>query len=172
MFPCEVQSQWSKCQKKKEIRQQKRQSKSRGEFDLSEAAVSSGMKWDLKSLPRNWTKVACASLVAQLVKNLPAMQETQIWSLGQEDPLEKEMATHSSILAWRIPWTQETCGLQSMGLRRVGHNWVTNTYLAWMKTQNLSHQTGKRLEVIFSWIFAPGEKCIYHRGRNCKLLEI
>ena len=51
-----------------------------------------------------------ASLVAQMVKNLPAMQETQVQSLGQEDPLEKEMATHSSILAWRIPWTEEPGG--------------------------------------------------------------
>ena len=56
-----------------------------------------------------------ASLLTQLVKNLPAMQETRVQSLGQEDPLEKEMATHSSILAWRIPWTEELCGLQSMG---------------------------------------------------------
>ena len=62
-----------------------------------------------------------ASLVAQTVKNLPAMQETQIQSLGQEDPVEKEMATHSSILAWIAPWTEEPGGLQSMGLQRVGH---------------------------------------------------
>jgi len=55
-----------------------------------------------------------ASLVAQTVKNLPVMQETQVHSLGWEDPLEKEMATHSSILAWRIPWTEEPGGLQSM----------------------------------------------------------
>ena len=52
-------------------------------------------------------------------KNLPAMQETQVKSLGQEDPLEKEMATHSSILAWEIAWTEEPGGLQSMGLQRV-----------------------------------------------------
>ena len=58
-----------------------------------------------------------ASLVAQTVKNLPAMQETWVWSLGQEDPLEEEMATCSSILAWRIPWTEEPGGLQSMGLQ-------------------------------------------------------
>ena len=57
------------------------------------------------------------SLVAQTVKNLPAMQETWVWSLGQEDPLEEEMATCSSILAWRIPWTEEPGGLQSMGLQ-------------------------------------------------------
>jgi len=55
------------------------------------------------------------SIVAQTVKNLPAMQETQIQSLGQEDPLEKDIATHSSILAWRIPWTKEPGRLQSMG---------------------------------------------------------
>ena len=52
-----------------------------------------------------------------MVKNLPAMQETRVQSLGQEDPLEKGMATHSSIFAWRIPWTEEPVGLQSMGLR-------------------------------------------------------
>ena len=56
-----------------------------------------------------------------MVKNLPAMQETQVRSLGQEDPLEKEMATHSSILAWRIPWTEEPGGLQSMGSQRGRH---------------------------------------------------
>ena len=55
------------------------------------------------------------SLIAQSVKNLPAMQETRVRFLGQEDPLEKEMATHSNILAWRIPWTEEPGGLQSMG---------------------------------------------------------
>ena len=60
--------------------------------------------------------------VAQIVKNLPAMQETWVQSLGQEDPLEKEMAIHSSILAWRIPWTEESGGLQAMGSQRVGHN--------------------------------------------------
>ena len=56
------------------------------------------------------------------VKNLPAMQETQIQSLGWEDPLEKGMATHSSILAWEIPWSEEPGGLQSMGSQKVGHN--------------------------------------------------
>ena len=62
------------------------------------------------------------SLVAQVVKNLPAIQETQVRSLGQEDPLEKEMATHSSILAWKIPWVEEPGGLQSMGSQRVEHD--------------------------------------------------
>ena len=64
-----------------------------------------------------------ASLVAQLVKNLPAMQETLVWFLGQEDPLEKGMATHPSILAWRVLWTEEPGRLQYMGLQRVGHDW-------------------------------------------------
>ena len=59
---------------------------------------------------------------AQRVKNPPAMQETHVQSLAQEDPLEKGMATHSSILAWEIPWTEELGRLQSMGLQRVGHN--------------------------------------------------
>ena len=69
-----------------------------------------------------------ASLVAQMVTNLPAMQESWVWSLDQEDPLEKGMGIHSSILAWRIPWTEEPDGLQSMALQRVGHNWATNIH--------------------------------------------
>ena len=66
--------------------------------------------------------------IAQMVKNLPAVQETWVQSLGQEDSLEKGMATHSSILAWRIPWTEEPGGLQSLGSHRVGHHWATNYY--------------------------------------------
>ena len=62
------------------------------------------------------------SLVAQTVKRLPAMWETWVRFLGQEDPLEKEMAIHSSTLAWRIPWTEELDRLQSMGSQRVGHD--------------------------------------------------
>ena len=62
------------------------------------------------------------SLVAQMVKCLPTMQETQVQSLGREDPLEKEMATHSSILAWKIPWMEEPGRLQSMGSQRVRHD--------------------------------------------------
>ena len=63
-----------------------------------------------------------ASLVAQTVKNLPAIQKTQVQSPGQEDPLEKGVTTHSSILAWEIPWTDEPGGLQSMGSLRVRHD--------------------------------------------------
>ena len=62
------------------------------------------------------------NLEAKMVKNLPAMQKTQVRSLGREDPLEKGMATHSSILAWRIPWTKEPSGLQFMASQRVGHD--------------------------------------------------
>ena len=69
-----------------------------------------------------------ASLVVQVVKNFPAMQETRVQSPGQEEPLEKGMATNSNILAWRISWTDEPGGLQSMGSQRVGHNSVTNTH--------------------------------------------
>ena len=64
-----------------------------------------------------------SDLVAQLVKNLPATQEIWVQSLGWEDPLEEEMAAHSSILAWKIPWTEETGGLQSIGWQRVRHDW-------------------------------------------------
>ena len=66
-----------------------------------------------------------ASLVVQMVKHLSAMLETWVWSLGWENPLEKEMATHSSTLAWKIPWTEELGRLQSMGLRWVRHDWAT-----------------------------------------------
>ena len=77
-------------------------------------------------------------LLAQMVKNLLAMQETWVRSLGWKDPLEKEMATHSSILAWRIPWTEEPDRLQSMGLQTVGHDWVTSTYRHIYVTENLA----------------------------------
>ena len=63
-----------------------------------------------------------------VVKNLPAMEEMWVWSLGQEDPLEKQMATHSSILVWEIPWTEEPCGLQPMGFQRVRHTWVSKQH--------------------------------------------
>ena len=63
-----------------------------------------------------------------MIKNLPIMQETQVWSLGWEDPLEEEMTNHSSILAWRIPWTEEPGGLQSMELQRVEQDWETYTH--------------------------------------------
>ena len=84
------------------------------------------MLWDpALGKPVHVQEVICGRegfFVAQMIKNLPAIQETWVQSLGWEDPLEKEMATHSSILAWRIPWTEEPGGLQPMGLQRVGHD--------------------------------------------------
>ena len=71
-----------------------------------------------------------ASVVAQMVKKLPAVQETWVWSLGRENSLEKEMATHSTILACEIPWTEEPGGLQPTGLQRVGHDWAAEHTLS------------------------------------------
>ena len=76
-----------------------------------------------------------ASLVAQSLKRLPGMWETWVRSLGREDPLKKEMATHSSILVWRIPWAEESGGLQSTGLQKVGHDWATSLSL-WLGPWN------------------------------------
>ena len=78
------------------------------------------------------------------------MQETWVWSLGQGDPLEKERATHSSILAWEIPWTEDPGRLQFMGSQRVGHNWVTNT-----------HTHNSLLVVSFANIFSHSADCLF-----------
>ena len=78
---------------------------------------------------KHWDKEAF--LAAQTVKNLPAMQETWVQPLGREDPLEKKMATHFSVLAWNIPWTEKPGGLQSIGWHRVGHNWSDLTSSMW-----------------------------------------
>ena len=80
------------------------------------------MEFSVQSKSKLLQKQFWASLVAQRLKRLPAMQKTWVRSLGREDPLEKEMATHSSIPAWRIPWTEEPRGLQSTGSQRVGHD--------------------------------------------------
>ena len=91
---------------------------------------------NLNNMGRLWVigvpLIAWVSLVAQMVKNLPAMLKIWVWSLGWEDLLEKGMATHSSILAWAIPWTEEPGGLESMGSQRVGYNWGTNTITSWL----------------------------------------
>ena len=79
-----------------------------------------------------------ASLVAQTVKNLRAMWETRLPSLGWEDPLEEDMATHSSIVAWRIPWMEESVGLQSVGLQRVRHDWATKHNTIMVLLENFS----------------------------------
>ena len=85
--------------------------------------------------------------MAQMVKNPPTMQETWVQYLGGEDPLEKGMATYSSILAWRIPWTGKPGGLQSMGSQRVRHDWMTNvfTFKTLEQLQNQSRMTQTHL---------------------------
>ena len=86
-----------------------------------------------------------AFLVARTVKNLPARQEAQVRPLSWEDPLEKGMATHSTILAWRIPWTEEPGGLQPTRLQRVRHDWATNTQTIFCN-KNLDHPEGSLRE--------------------------
>ena len=76
-----------------------------------------------------------ASLMAQMVKHLPAMQETQVWPLGQEGPLEKAMTMHSSTLSWKIPWMEEPGRLQPMGSQRVGRDWMTFHFHMCLDTQ-------------------------------------
>ena len=103
--------------------------------NLENSAVATGLeKVNYHSIPKAMPKnaqtttqlhsshmLAGTFLVAQMVKHLSAMQEIWVQSLGREDPLEKEMATHSSTFAWKIPWTEEPGRLQSMGSQRVGH---------------------------------------------------
>ena len=95
-------------------------------FAVRDLLFFTDLSWStppMVDLHLQWT-----SLVAHMVKCLPTMQDTQVWSLGWEDPLEKEMATHSSTLAWKIPWTEEPGRLQPMGSQRVGPNWVTSLF--------------------------------------------
>ena len=91
-----------------------------------------------------------ASLVAQRLKHLPAMWETWVRSLGWEDPLEKEMATHSSILAWRIPWMEEPGGLQSARSQRVVHNWATSLTQSLERRQHIK-PVGGAVGVLGRW---------------------
>ena len=98
------------------------------------------------------TALIWASLVVWSVKNLPAIQETWVWSLSREDPLEKEMATHSSSLAWRIPWTKEPGGLHSVD--RVGHDW---SHLAHMQGKD---QSTRRQKMRLQYFPCPITCCI------------
>ena len=96
--------------------------------------------WSQQSLLQTLADDSVALLMAQTVENLPAMWETQVWPLAWEDPLEKGMATHSSILPWRVPWTEEPGGLQCLGLQNVRHDWEINTcrwYRFVLKSENL-----------------------------------
>ena len=89
--------------------------------------------------------------MAQMVKRLPAMQETRVQSLDQEDPLEKEVATHSSILVWKIPWMEEPGRLQPMGLQRVGHDWAASLSLEIFYQKILAGPNGKKLWKHMIW---------------------
>ena len=95
-------------------------------------SVSHTESWNTKCLK---VTILQDSLVAQRLKRLPPMRETRVRSLGQEDPVGKEMATHSHILACRIPWTEEPGGLQSTGSQRVGHDWVTLLLYTWIQVR-------------------------------------
>jgi len=93
-----------------------------------------------KWIKKMWcTHICWASLVAQIVKCLPAKRETWVWSLGREDPLEKAMATHSSTLAWKILWMEKPGGLQSMGSQRVRHDWATSLHFTYTHTHSHTH---------------------------------
>ena len=94
------------------------------------APGTQGLDWKLRSGPSSAVKwgAAVGFPDGSDCKESPEMQKTRVWSLGQEEPLEESMATHSSILAWRIPWTEEPGRLLSMGSQRVRHDWVTNTF--------------------------------------------
>ena len=113
------------------------------------------------------------NLVAQRIKRLPIMRETQVQSLGQEDPLEKEMATHCSTLAWKIPWTEELGRLQSMGLQRVRHNWTTSLHFNTELYQIECHQSkiwSLKTFVMISSFIGPEDKdyrkCIFELTCN------
>ena len=91
-----------------------------------------------------------STLVAQMIEHLPTMRETQVQSLGWEDPLRKEMATHSSTLAWKIPWTEKPGRLQSMGSQRIGHDWATSLSLSfyfWYKEKQTLNKNNKTLKL-------------------------
>ena len=98
------------------------------------------------------------SLVAQRVKSLPEMQETWVRSLGQEDPLEKKMAIHSSTIAWKVPWTEKPGRLQSMGLKKVRHDWATSLSQSLMTTKILIVAIKKKMIIInLYWVVTTGQ---------------
>ena len=115
------------------------------------------LSYDLKIMVRN-SNCFCTNIVGNqgfagstVAKNLPSIQETWVRSLGWEDPLEKEIATHSSILAWKFPWTEEPGGLQSMGSQRVGHNLASEHIF--VPTQDLHHYMVYKVIRIFCHLF-------------------
>ena len=114
---------------------------------IFQVLITSGSVWVKHFVPERG-----ASLVAQMINNLPAMWERWVQSLGWEDLLEKGMATHSSIHAWRTPWTEEPSGLQSMGSKRVRHDWATNTH-----THTHTHQKEKHAPLLTASVTKPHE---------------
>ena len=107
---------------------------------------------------RNMAGPCMCFLVVQTVKTLPVMWETQVRSLDQKDPLEKGMATHSSILSWRILWLEEPGGLQSMGSQRVRHNWGINNF-KWAEMLSIAIvQIKIQLEATYPWLW-PWRYC-------------
>ena len=101
-----------------------------------------------------------------MVKNLPATQEIQVQSLGQEDPLKNGTAIHSSTLAWRIPWTEEPGGLQSVGSQRVGHDWVTNTTTITTWTRRVGDIMNWKVCFPFSQQGESSWRSLDHRWKN------
>ena len=97
-----------------------------------------------------------ASQMILVIKNLPAKQEIQVWSLGQEDPLEKETPTHSSILGWEIPWTKEPGRLQSMGTQRVRHDWPHTQISLWRRACSVP---GSWKNTVFHNLLTLGQLC-------------
>ena len=114
-----------------------------------------------------------ASLVAQTVKNQPAMQETQVQSLGWEESLEKWMTTQSSILAWRIPWTEKPGGLQSMDSQRVGHDWATDTFKGPSYYSGVNNSKQQYMiylaSILVNWEREEKQKIWDHFNINCWL---
>ena len=110
--------------------------------ECKELEVTACSKWRTRNISCICNVWWCwhASLLAQTGKRLPAIWETRVRSLGQEDSLEKEMATYSSTLAWKIPWTEETGMLQSTGCQRVRHDWVTSLCVVSMKFLAQAHK--------------------------------
>ena len=107
-------------------------------------------------------------LVAQRIKHLPAVQETWVWSLGWEDSLEKEMAPHSSILAWRIPWIEEPGRLQSTGSQRVGHDWATSLSLSNTYLESLNYKAKNRNGILGASLLV--QKSVFFLPRMCRKL--
>ena len=126
----------------------------------------------LYRLSQLWIHLNTLILVAQMIKNLPAMRETQVRSLGREDPLEKEMETHSSILAWKIPWMEESGRLQSMGSQRVRHDWATTSLSFTLYDETLNLHVTKTWPPTVEWDTWPSfPSCLSWHWANTEKLS-